>query len=536
MSSFYGKKIHFIGVGGASMSALAEFALAQGGVVSGSDRTESAVLDKLSKLGAEVYAGSRADIINGVDIVVYSSAVPFDDPELAAAFAAGKLVFERQEFLSAVAEMFSTVVAVAGTHGKTTVTAMIAHVLKTCGIPFVAHIGGEPVGMDNLTIERLADGSIPRDIFLTEACEYKRHLLALHPSLAVVTNMECDHPDCYSDLDEVYDVFSAFLEKCPVAVVRCQDKFICPNAHICIREDYGVCAETEESERMDTERIHKYTEKETTSIGANRKSSAQTENNADKVAASGSYGGANGSLTDVSENKPNEQKAERNVAEEITYPCKDICSYVVLRTLECKGGQTVTYSHGTGTYSFFLPLKGKHMRDDAMLALAASCVLGVSQECACAALATFGGVKRRYERAGKLSGAEVIFDYAHHPTEIACTLSVAATEGKFLTVFQPHTYSRTARYMDDFVNVLGRMEHLVIMPTYAAREKGAQGADSVDLAREIKRKFPECKLYLSFSHDDTAEYIKNTAAGYDAVLMLGAGDIYRLKDILPLVR
>lgn len=146
------------------MSALAEFALAQGGVVSGSDRTESAVLDKLSKLGAEVYAGSRADIINGVDIVVYSSAVPFDDSELAAAFAAGKLVFERQEFLSAVAEMFSTVVAVAGTHGKTTVTAMIAHVLKTCGIPFVAHIGGEPVGMDNLTIERLADGSIPRDI------------------------------------------------------------------------------------------------------------------------------------------------------------------------------------------------------------------------------------------------------------------------------------------------------------------------------------------------------------------------------------
>ena len=217
------------------MCALAEYAMLAGAEVSGSDRTPSAATERLAALGAEVYSGARRDIIARAGLVVRSSAVPLSDEEVAAALAMKKRVVERHEFLSAVAEDFRTVAAVAGTHGKTTVTAMTAHILSRLGIPFVAHIGGEPAGMGNLTVVREKDGSLPRGIFLTEACEFGRHLLALSPDAAAVVNMECDHPDCYAGIEEVHGVFAEFVEKCPLTIVRAEDSFICKGAHIAIR-------------------------------------------------------------------------------------------------------------------------------------------------------------------------------------------------------------------------------------------------------------------------------------------------------------
>lgn len=145
------ERVHFVGVGGASMCALAEYCLLAGAEVSGSDRVRSAALGRLAALGAEVYLGARRDTIARAGLVVRSSAVPLTDEEVSLALAMGKRVIERHELLALIAEGFGTVAAVAGTHGKTTVTAMAAHILKECGVPFVAHIGGEPVGMGNLT-------------------------------------------------------------------------------------------------------------------------------------------------------------------------------------------------------------------------------------------------------------------------------------------------------------------------------------------------------------------------------------------------
>ena len=150
------------------MCALAEYCLLAGAEVSGSDRVRSAALGRLAALGAEVYLGARRDTIARAGLVVRSSAVPLTDEEVSLALAMGKRVIERHELLALIAEGFGTVAAVAGTHGKTTVTAMAAHILRECGVPFVAHIGGEPVGMGNLTVCGGEDGALPRGIFLTE--------------------------------------------------------------------------------------------------------------------------------------------------------------------------------------------------------------------------------------------------------------------------------------------------------------------------------------------------------------------------------
>ena len=210
-----------------------------------------------------------------------------------------------------------------------------------------------------------------------------------------------------------------------------------------------------------------------------------------------------------------------------------VCTYGVSRILERPDGQTDELSLRGERARFTLPYPGAHYAADAAFAVALSVALGADFKDACAALSSFRGVKRRYERAGKLGGAEVIFDYAHHPTDLACTLKAAESgDARVLAVFQPHTYSRTAKYMDDFVRVLGGREEVVLMPVYAARERGAQGASSVDLARAIENDFPECDVYLAVSHDDALNRAAERAVDYDKVLFLGAGDIYDIKSKL----
>ena len=461
MPDLAGKRVHFVGVGGASMCALAEYCLLSGARVSGSDRVLGRATDRLSVLGAQVYFGSREEMIKEADLVVRSSAVPLSDAEVAAARSLGKRVEERQEFLAEVASEFRTVAAVAGTHGKTTVAAMTAHILKSCGIPFVGHIGGEPEGMGNLTVVREKDGSLPRGMFLTEACEFRRHLLALSPDIAVITNMECDHPDCYADINEVRGVFAEFVEKCPLTIVRESDIYVSTGAHIAIREGMGA-----------------------------------------------EHGGG-ASLYGAHMRK---------------------CTYSFMRTLECADGQTVEVVAEGACAKAHLNFPGAHYAEDAVFALALSCELGAELDAACAALETFGGVKRRFEKAGRLCGAELIFDYAHHPTELKCTLAAAKMRGRVLPVFQPHTYSRTARYMADFAAALGGEEEVILMPVYAARECEAQGATSAELQSAICSNYPNCNVYLANSAEDVWDMVKTRAHAYDVVLFLGAGDIYDMKE------
>lgn len=199
-----GAHIHFIGIGGISMSGLAVILLERGYKVSGSDRQKTHITDKLEKLGAVVYEGHNADNIQGADLIVHTAAVHSDNPEMKAASEAGIHLIDRAECLGAIMKLYKKAVGISGTHGKTTTTAMLTHALLYAKKDPTVSIGGE---LDIINGNIRAGKS---DYFITEACEYTNSFLKFFPYIAVITNIEEDHLDFFSGIDEIRDSFSKF--------------------------------------------------------------------------------------------------------------------------------------------------------------------------------------------------------------------------------------------------------------------------------------------------------------------------------------
>ena len=202
------KNIHFIGIGGVSLSSLARFFHRKGYCVSGTDSTFSPILETLIDEGIKIRVGFSPDAFPRPDLVVYSSAVPETDTELIYMRSIGVPCVERYVLLGYVSSLFPFTIAISGTHGKTTVSSMCGCVMKTAMLPFYAHIGGE----SNTLGGCYYSGDT---YFLCEACEYRKSMLALSPFVSVVLNVEFDHPDTYKDKTEVYDTFDTFLQLNP---------------------------------------------------------------------------------------------------------------------------------------------------------------------------------------------------------------------------------------------------------------------------------------------------------------------------------
>ena len=196
--------VHFIGIGGISMSGIAKVLLNNGIKVSGSDISESDSVKELKALGAEVFIGHNASNITNQDLVVYTSAVKDDNPEIVCAKEKGIELIDRATMLGRIMKDYKTAVSVAGTHGKTTATSMLAYImLKACLDPTVM-VGGKLDGIDgNLRIGK-------SEYFLTETCEYMRNFLKFFPTVAVILNVEEDHLDYYKDIDDIIDAFHNF--------------------------------------------------------------------------------------------------------------------------------------------------------------------------------------------------------------------------------------------------------------------------------------------------------------------------------------
>jgi len=201
-------RIHCIGIGGAGMGPLAEVLHARGWTVTGSDRQRSSQSERLARLGIKVQYGHDADLVTGAEMVVYSSAIRADNPERAWAASHGVPQYRRAEILGDLTRGAWSV-AVAGTHGKTTTTALVGHVLARAGLRPTVLVGGEVVGLGS---NALIGGD---RLLVTEADEFDRTFLALHPTVAVITNIEADHLDCYRDLAEIKDAFTAFAGRVP---------------------------------------------------------------------------------------------------------------------------------------------------------------------------------------------------------------------------------------------------------------------------------------------------------------------------------
>ena len=203
------KKVHLIGIGGVSMSGLAAILLNAGYKVSGSDSKESDLTNRLKNNGAEIYIGHSADNIKDVDLVVYTAAIPSDNPEIVKAKEIGATLMDRAEFLGYLLKSHKLNVAVAGTHGKTTTTSMIAHVALTGELDPTILVGGD---LDIINGNFRVGSS---DHFITEACEYKKSFLRFHPFIGIILNIDADHLDFYKDINEIEDTFLEFAQLIP---------------------------------------------------------------------------------------------------------------------------------------------------------------------------------------------------------------------------------------------------------------------------------------------------------------------------------
>lgn len=454
ITQYLNKKVHFIGVGGISLSALAKLMIEFGATVSGSDSVDSEMLTELKSIGADIWVGSHPECINA-DIAVFSSAIQPDDPELVFVKKNCQEVYERHDFLGQVSALFDKVIAISGTHGKTTTTAMVTAIFKQAEKRFTAHIGGDAVGYSNMVI-------CGDEYFITEACEFKRSFLKLKPDIAVVLNIESDHMDCFKSEPELRSAFSAFVlgvKDGGVAVVKSGYEDIC--------KDVQTVTFTNDSAEF-----------QTCAYGAEFKEDY-----------------------DIVENKF-----------DIIENGKKLC--------EVK-----------------LNIHGAHNALNAVCACAVARLCNISVSDIKDALEGFQGVKRRFERTGSVNGAKIIFDYAHHPSEIAATITVARKMFKRLAViFQPHTYSRTKTLLGLFTKCFKEADSLSILPTYSAREKESEGMNADRLFVELLCHHDKDAVTSRYNKldglCDAAFFIEKMSREYDCFLLLGAGDIINVDKLL----
>lgn len=452
MSNISGiRKLHFVGAGGISMSALAKLMIMMGKEVSGSDLVYNEEMSVLNQWGARIWVGHQPDRVVGADLVVYTLAVPETDPELCRARELNIPVVPRHDFLAEVSKNFSTVIAVSGTHGKTTTTGLIANILSEAGEAFTAHIGGN---LENGAGNMIYKGY---NFFVTEACEYRKSLLAIKPDIAVILNVERDHPDTFPTIEELYGTFDKFLDNLPkdgkaVVCGECEyyNNIKCANAHIL------------------------------------------------------SYG----------------------FEGDFTYIISDIEQY--------KNGyyRFLIKKNGEPEVRITLQIPGYHNIFNATAAYAAADCLNVDKAAIIKGIEEFKGMRRRFEHKGYINKCPIYIDYAHHPSEIKATIATALSmkPKRLVTVFQPHTYSRTKQLFEDFLTAFEGSDELYIFKEYAAREKGAQGKSAQELYAGLKAGGK--KVYYFGNLLSLAESLSKGLKKDDMLLILGAGDIVILSELL----
>ncbi|MFM2056911.1 MAG: hypothetical protein RLY71_1296 [Pseudomonadota bacterium] len=449
------KHIHFVGVGGAGMSGIAEILHNLGYAVSGSDQSDSSVTRRLAELGIRIHVGHAADHIQGAQAVVTSTAVKGDNPEVIAARAQRIPVVPRAVMLAELMRLKKGI-AIAGTHGKTTTTSLVTSVLAEAGVDPTFVIGGKL----NSAGANSALGS--GDYIVVEADESDASFLNLLPMLSVVTNIDADHMDTYGhDFARLKAAFVDFLHKMPFygAAVLCAD-------------DPGVRSIMP----MISRPVITYGLGEDVQVRA--------------VDVQALPGG------------------------QMRFTCQR------------RNGVRMPDLHIT------LNLPGEHNVRNALAAIAIATELELPDEPIVAALAKFGGVGRRFQRWGEQPSSDggrftLIDDYGHHPVEMAAVIAAArgAFPGRRLVLaFQPHRFTRTRDCFEDFVQVLGTADAVLLTEVYAAGEAPIVAADGRAMARALR---VAGKVDPVFVGDvaDLPQVILDQARDGDVVIAMGAGSI-----------
>ena len=447
------KSVYFIGVGGIHMSSLAHITHVRGYRVGGYDRTPSALTRRLENEGLTIHYTEDPAHLDGYDAVVYTVAISPDNAEYTRAKALGLPCFSRADYLGYIMEDYRNRVGISGMHGKSTCTSMCAHTFLAAQV--------DPTIISGAELEEMGGAYHVggREHFLFEACEYMDSFLDFGPTIAVILNIEMDHTDYFSSMEQIRTSFGAFAAKTG------------PEGRVIANyDDPNVRASLA------------YYNGEIITFGITNKS-------ADYTAANISY----------SAGKP---------IFDILYRGEYLCHVR-------------------------LSVPSAHNIYNALACAAVSRCCGLSPEQIGHGLSGFTGAKRRMEFKGKLRGADVFDDYGHHPTEVRATLDGVAKMGyeRIWCVFQPHTYARTAELFEEFVTAFESADRVLFADIYTARgdEVNPSQVSSAKLADRIGEK----AYYYSSFEAIAAELRENVYAG-DVVIIMGAGDIYTLYDILDL--
>lgn len=447
------QQVHFIGIGGIGMSGIAEVLARQGFPVSGSDLNESDTVRRLRDLGVKISIGHRAENLVGAKVVVISSAVGRDNPEVLEAQRQGVPIVQRAEMLAELMRL-KFGVAVAGTHGKTTTTSMLASM--------VAHAGADPTVVVGGKVDALGgNAKVGQGQFLiAEADESDGSFLRLSPVVTVITNIDNDHLDFYGQMEKLRMSFLEFANKVPY---------------------YGrsiICADDPEVQKL---------------------------------------------LPLIA--KPH-----------WTYGFSESANFRItdFRT-QNMGSSFSLVRDGTKICDVTLRVPGKHNARNAVGALAAALELDVDLELALEGLASFSGVRRRFEVKGELKklGVTIVDDYGHHPTEIAATLAAARTfwsKGRIVVAFQPHRYSRTQICWDQFADALKDADEIYLLDIYAAGEPAIPGINSQELSKKIFAKLGKCEYVGTL--DQAKRAVESGLRHGDLLITLGAGNITQLGPSL----
>ncbi|QDG87951.1 UDP-N-acetylmuramate--L-alanine ligase [Pseudarthrobacter sp. NIBRBAC000502770] len=432
-------RVHFIGIGGVGMSAVARIMVARGVPVSGSDAKDLPVMADLAAGGARIAVGYDAGNLGDAETVVAGSAIRDDNPELAAARQSGLPVLHRSQALAATMGD-DTVVTIAGTHGKSTTTSMVTVLLQAAGL--------DPSFAVGATIPALGVNAAhgTSGIFVAEADESDGSFLNYRPRIAVVTNVEPDHLDYYGTAEAVYESFDRFTALLPAdgLLVACAD-------------DAGALALAERTRARSNTRVLLY---------------------------------------------------GTNAAADI-------------RLHDDGPGQVAVEADGA-RYGLSLQVPGRHNALNAAAAFAVALELGVEPAAAAAGLAHFAGASRRFELKGSARGVRVFDDYAHHPTEVRAALTAARSVAgghRVHVLFQPHLFSRTREFAEQFADALNLADTALVLDIYPAREDPIPGVTSQLIADHLAA---GGRLTAA---SDAVGTLAEAAADGDVVLTVGAGDV-----------
>lgn len=435
--------IYLIGIGGIGMSALARYFKSIGKNVAGYDRTSTLLSQELEKEGIDIHYEDSLQLIDKVFLdpknttVIYTPAIPVDHRELTHFKNNGFDLLKRARALGEISRKY-TCLAVAGTHGKTTTSTLLAHLFKNAGKEAISFLGGIAVNYNT----NFLPGN-DSDLFIAEADEYDRSFLQLHPNGGIITSVDSDHLDIYGDENSLKATFREFAESIS------GPRIVHPRTGL-VGLTYSLSEDTD-------------------------------------------------------------FKAENIRVEEHAYVF-DIVS----------PDNRISDIHSG--------LPGRHNVENAIAAAALALQFGLSPEEVRNGISSFKGVKRRFEYHIQRDDLVYIDDYAHHPKEIEALLSSVRElypNKKILGIFQPHLYSRTRDFMDGFAEALSKLDHLILMDIYPAREKPIPGIRSKVLLQKAQNKHKEL---LS-----TQEILTNiNDYNPEVVLTIGAGDIDKIVNPLKL--